>query len=277
MKKTFLARRNTLISSARLSWGAAALLVAVCALLLRLVAPDAFWSITGPLFRMGDALSENSHAAFSSLADARALSERNDALVRENAALVSENRALVMRAESFEGLLGSASAISSGILAGVVSRPPQSPYDTLLVAAGREDAVALGMAAFGEGGVPLGIVTALSAHYARVTLLSSPESVVSAWVGLDSIPLTLRGRGAGAFRATAPKSAPIQVGDAVFVPGPGALPVGTVARVDADPTTPTAEVYVAPSANIFSIDWVILRDAGEAFRRAISATSTTEL
>ena len=38
---------------------------------------------------------------------------------------------------------------ASGILAGVVARPPESPYDTLVLAAGKNAGVTLGMEVFG--------------------------------------------------------------------------------------------------------------------------------
>ena len=58
----------------------------------------------------------------------------------------------------------------SGIIAGIVARPPASPYDTLVLSAGSEEGVTLGMEAFGAGGVPLGVVSSVLANFSRVTL-----------------------------------------------------------------------------------------------------------
>lgn len=264
MKKTYLARRNALISSARFSWGALVLVCAVLLLLARLFAPNLFLQAFAPVFRASDALSARSHALWSAFGDTAHLALQNEKLMRENVAYVSENRALIKKIESVSGLaLG-----AKGIIAGVIARPPESPYDALVVSAGGEDGVIVGMEAFGEGGVPLGLVSSVSHNFSRITLFSAPGMTVNGWVGRANLPrqadapLTITGAGAGAMNASAPRSANISAGDVVFAPGPGLLPVGTVVRIDGDPASPSITLRIMPALNLFSIAWVIIRDTG---------------
>ena len=70
------------------------------------------------------------------------------------------------------------------------------------------------------------------------------------------MPLSLAGVGAGAFTATLPKAAAISVGDSAYVSGPGAVPLGTIVRIDTDPSSPTVVLYIQPLVNIFSVTWV---------------------
>lgn len=269
MKKTFLTRRNALLSVEGVPWGGLAIFFVLIALLLRLVAPNFFWSILAPLYRATDALIEGSNYIISSFGNTAELSARNVQLREENAALANENQELLQKEKAVTSLEG------QGIVAGVVARPPESPYDTLVLAAGEKAGVTIGMEAFGAGGVPLGIVSATLADFSRVTLFSAPHMIVNGWVGKDSLPLTLQGVGAGAFSAVAPRAANISVDDTVFLPGPGALPIGKITRIDSTPSLPSVELHIAPALNIFSITWVVLRDTGAAFANVpLCATPT---
>ena len=277
MKKISLARRNALLSPGNLSWGAFALAFAVLFLSIRLFAPDFFWRTLAPVFRGADAFAAMSRTALSSFGNVAALSARNDELSKENESLASENQALAQKVADISSLLGGVSAKTSpaGILAGVVARPPSSPYDTLVLSPGADEGVVPGMEAFGEGGVPLGIVSAVHPGFSRVTLFSSPEIRVDGWVGSGRLPLAIRGAGGGALSASVQRSAGIKTGDAVFVPGPGALPIGSVVRIDSDPSSPSVTLQIQPAVNLFSITWVELRASGPAFTASFSwATST---
>lgn len=269
MKRTFLAKRNALVSSTSVSWGALALAGALFFLLLRLVAPNFFWQVFTPLFRVSDTLARDSHAFFNSFSDAATLALQNEKLMNENAALANENRALLKKAASISGLVMGA----RGITAGVVARPPLSPYDTLVLAAGSEAGVTLGMEAFGAGGVPLGVVSSVLADFSRVTLFSAPNMAVNGWVGRTNVPVIINGAGAGALNASVARSAGIAAGDTVFAFGPGMLPVGVVARVDSDPASPSVTLRIMPAFNLFSIAWVVVRDTGSALRGAFSSTT----
>jgi len=256
-----------------MSWGAFALAAVVLVLLLRLLAPNAFWYVFTPAFRAADALAAGSHAVLSRFADTAALALQNEQLMRENAALASENLALAEKVSSIEGL-GSGTA---GIVAGVVARPPASPYDILVLSKGSAEDVALGMEAFGEGGVPLGIVSSVLENFSRVTPFSAPNATVEGWVGRAHTPVTLLGVGGGAMRASIAHAAGVLVGDTVFVPGPGLLPIGRVVRVDSDSSLPTVTLHIQLALNLFSIRWVELRATGPAFVDALPWATTMPL
>lgn len=276
MKKTFLARRNALLSSASFSWGFAALASVLFILLVRFLAPNTFWYAFSPVLRGADALAAEGHAIFSGFGDATKLTLKNDQLARENAALSNESQALLQKTADLEALLGSsANRSAQGIIAGVVARPPASPYDTLELSEGRNAGITLGQEAFGIGGVPLGVVTSVLNDFSRVSLFSSPRMTVHGWVGRGNIPLSIHGAGAGTLEASAARSAGIAVGDVVSAPGPGALPIATVVRVDSDPSSPSVTLQIQSAINPFSVTWVELRNTGAAFTASLSwATST---
>ncbi len=123
--------------------------------------------------------------------------------------LQNENEVLTARAQDLTKLLGGQSGSTQGstIPAGVLARPPESPYDSLVVAAGSADGIATGAEVFSSGGIPIGTVASVTAHSATIQLLSTPGVTTNGWVGENRIPLTLSGMGAGAFTAILPKAA----------------------------------------------------------------------
>lgn len=267
MKKTFLATRNTFLSSAKVSWGTFALTGALATLLLRFLAPNIFWYMFTPLFHTADTLAAESHVFFSSFGDTARLAAQNEQLVKENAALARENSIRVQKETALVALLASPFTERSGmrgIPADVVARPPMSPYDTLVLAAGSQNGVTLGQEAFGAGGIPLGVVSSVLANFSRVTLFSAPGIATQGWVGRSSITLTILGEGGGAVSANVPRSAGVLVGDIVFVPGPGRLPFGTVVRIDGDSSSPSVTLRIQSALNLFSETLVLLRDTGVA-------------
>lgn len=261
MKMTYLAKRNAILSRENISWGSGALAFAIIILLLRLIVPSAFAATVAPAFKLSNSVTAIGHEFFSVFGDTAKLSIKNEELVRQNSALSEENQALSTKLSDLAGLRGSLSS-ANNIVAGIVARPPVSPYDTFLVSGGFDIGVTLGQEAFGPGGVPLGTVTEVSDTSARVTLFTAPGVTTSGWVGKTKVPLTLLGRGGGAFEAAASRSSAIAEGDTVYLPGPGALPAGTVLRIDSDQSSPSETLRIQSAINLFSITWIELRDTG---------------
>lgn len=278
MKKTFLAKRNALLSSASISWGTGALAFAVLVLLVRLIAPNFFLQAFAPAFSVSNVIALKSNAFFNSFSDVAALAARNERLTQENSALASENQALLQKEASVNALIGtpaSQKTANPGILAGVVAHPPVSPYDTIVLSVGSSSGVMLGQEVFGEGGVPLGAVTSVTAEYSRATLFSSFGTVTHGWVKSADMPLNIFGAGGGAMSASLSRSAGVTVGDTVFAPGPGMLPIGTVVRIDSDPSAPGITLRIMPTMNPSSLTWVLVRDTGASFRSAFSLATST--
>ncbi len=270
MKKTFLAKRNSLLSSAEALWGIVALACAIVILLIRLAFPNFFWHVFTPIFRSADALSTKTHSFLSSFNNAAALTSKNEQLTNENATLAIENQTLSKKLEDISALSKSQTP-PTGILAGVVARPPESPYDTLVLSSGSQNGVALGQEAFGIGGVPVGVVSSVLHDFSRIMLFSAPNTDTSGWIGKNNLPITIFGSGGGTMKASVSRSANISAGDTVFVPGPGMLPIGSVVRVDSDPSSPSVTLRIQFATNPFSISWVTLRDVGSTL---LTATST---
>ncbi len=235
---------------------AALLALAVCAAAaLRFLAPGALTAAVAPLWRAGASLTAavGMHAPTESRASLRA---RADELAADNASLTAKNAVLAAQAADLTRLLGTRTEPEKGIVAGVVARPPVAPYDVLIIDQGARAGIREGALVSGPGGTPVGLVGDAGNVQSRVTLFSTRGIETAGWVGGNRIPLTLTGAGAGAFTAAIPRDAGAQVGDGVYVAAGGAYPVGTVVKVESDPSSPSVSLIVRPYTNPFSLTWV---------------------
>ncbi len=222
--------------------------VLVGGIFLRLFFPDALVFVASPLWKLGEGLSELSTSF-----------ESTQILTRELSELKDKNETLVQENETFRARLADigdeGAGEEQGILAGVLSRPPLSPYDVLIVGAGSEDGVSVGAYVFAKG-VPIGTIEEVGARTSRVVLFSTPDRVSEGWVGEERTPLSLVGEGSGAFIAELSREVNVASGDIVYLPGPGAYPAGTVYAVESHPSSPRAKLIISPRINLFMVTWV---------------------
>lgn len=247
MRRSYFRRRSAFFSSPGRVVALVFVILFIAVIGVRLASPSTFFSLAAPFFSIGNFF-------------AGPVDDPESAQIRADRALMNENTALQSRINDLERLLGDAAAPRPGIVAGVIARPPLAPYDTLIVAAGREHGVLHGMTVSADGGVPIGSVDMVSSTHAQVSLFSSAGRETEGWVGEERLPVTVVGKGGGAFEAMVPRDAGIPEGALVYLPGPGARPVGRVIRVEADPSSPSAKLRVEPLANIFSTVEVVIEE-----------------
>ncbi|MES2994993.1 MAG: rod shape-determining protein MreC [Patescibacteria group bacterium] len=234
--------------------------VVVLLFILRTVFPGVLTALAAPFWSAGNALTGGAGDFASIFGDKAILTQERDTLARENASLREQNAVLTARVADLTQLLGGRPEASNSILAGVMARPPVSPYDTLVLDAGERAGVRIGASVQGAGGIPLGTIESLADNSSRVLLYSAPGRVTQGWVGENRAPISLEGAGAGAFRTSVPRENAVVVGESVYVAGPGALPIGTVVRVETDPSSPRAVVHIKPVAHLFSTTWVTVSE-----------------
>lgn len=245
--------RNSLVQG---SGGAAAAVIAllvIVLILLRLLAPGVWYRLTSPIWSFGASLS--AHVAGTTESKATLRTER-DTYQEKATALSVQNAALSAQVADLTKLLGSRTAPTPGIVASVLARPPVAPYDILVIDQGTSAGVSLGALVTGNGGTPVGTIGEADANHSRVTLYSTRSIATSGWIGDARIPVTLTGEGAGAFSASVPKIAGVEVGAGVYLASAGAFPIGTVVKIETDPSSPTVSLDVRPYVNPFSLTWV---------------------
>lgn len=259
MKTQFSPRRrnrNALLAPGSSIYIFIAISIIVILFVLRAFFPGTIATLAGPLWSVGTRATDTSGGIAAFFGDKATLAHERDSRAREVELLQAQNAALVARAADLERLLGGRTEPVAGVLAGVLVRPPVSPYDTLVIDQGTRAGVMVGQMVRGAGGIPLGTIESVSGESARVLLYSAPGRVTEGWVGELRTPVSLEGASAGAFRTSVPRESIVPVGEQVYLPGGGALPIGSVVRVDTDPSSPQAVIHVKPYTSPFSLTWV---------------------
>ena len=148
-------------------------------------------------------------------------------------------------------------SVDEGVLASVLSKPNQSPYDTLIVDIGEGKTVEVGnIVIFGE--TMLGIVDAVYGRVVKIRLFSSPGVELDVVIGEDHIPATIVGRGGGAFRTTLPRGITIEEKDIALFPLFHAWIIGMVEKVESKQSRSFQTILLSSPVNIFELRWLTI-------------------
>ena len=188
----------------------------------------------------------------------RRLEAERESLIRAglmNAYLLDENRQ--MRAA-----LNRNTEIDRGTVASVLAGPARTPYDTLIIDAGKNENVVLGGLAVSPSGYALGTVTSVFDRSAVVTLFSSSQHATRVTIGTSSLhSLKAVGNGGGTFEIQVPREIIVEEGSVVLLPGSPPYPLGAVEKIIAKETSAYQSVLFAHPINIFSVRTVIIMHA----------------
>lgn len=130
------------------------------------------------------------------------------------------------------------------VIAGVIARPPHTPYDTLLLDRGEQGGVLRDAPVYYGKGLALGYVREVYSRTALVTLFSSPGVEATVYIFGPDIFTTAHGEGGGVVRVSVPQGLMVRAGDLVVLPSLSAKVLGTVAYVESVPTEPEQSAYV---------------------------------
>ena len=172
----------------------------------------------------------------------------------DRTALALENRELI---ETF-----GRSPARKGILAAVLTSPPRSLYDTVVLDAGRREGVSEGSLVL-VGPVALGAIVRVASHTSVAELYSTAGVKTPMLVRRESIsiPIQAIGMGGGAFTSVLPKETSVFEGDSVFMPGLVPILFGTVDSIESTPTGSFQTLYISSPVNITSLRFVEIRTA----------------
>lgn len=154
------------------------------------------------------------------------------------------------------------------VLGVILSRPPVSPYDTLIVDIGSDDGVKIGNRVYAEGDVLIGDVEEVFGGQAKVGLFSAPGRITSVLVGTSTVAAEAVGRGNGNFTTKLPSGTKIAVGAIVSLPHIHTHTFGVVGSVSLDSSASVQTILFSAPVNIHQLQFV------EIDRSSSTATSS---
>jgi len=157
-----------------------------------------------------------------------------------------------------------------GLAAAVITRPAGAFAEAVVVSVGASDGVEKDAPVVTAAGL-VGLVTRVGSHSSRVTLLTDPQSAVSALdVATGAAGIVRHGRGVGStlILDRVPKDKRVRVGDTIVTAGwrtgrleslyPKGIQIGRVTSVGQADTDLYKQVQVEPFADVGSLDAVIV-------------------
>lgn len=190
------------------------------------------------------------------------------ALLEENIILKEKNSSLELRIMDLNNfnlpndiLLASIGRDSGEkiIVASVLTHPPQTPYDVIIIDIGSNDAVVMASEVFLPEGPVIGKVVEVFPKNSKVKLFSSSGESTNAILERNNVPVILKGVGGGNFKMAIPHDIDVEKGDRVLYPGLPARLIAIVGEINVRPTDSFKEVLARSPGNIFSIRSVFVK------------------
>ena len=168
----------------------------------------------------------------------------------------TENTIRKLQVENNELRTRSGAVPEDRLLARVVGRPNQLPYDMLMLDRGAQHGVVLQAPVFLGTDQVIGFVSKVNEKTSLVTLITTAGFTASAYVLGPNIYTYAEGMGGGVLRVRVPQGILLQVGDLVVFPAIDSGVYGEVSSVETAPTQPEQHGYVSTSIPLQSLYYV---------------------
>jgi len=143
------------------------------------------------------------------------------------------------------------------IVADVIRRPNETPYDTLVVHKGSEDGVVTGALVYAEETV-VGTVVRAFTDSALVMLFSTPDVKSPVYIYGPDIFAYAYGMGGGVLRVSVPQGIAVKEGDPVAIPMADSGVYGLVSHIESVESNPEQYAYVTQEPALQSMRFVAI-------------------
>lgn len=189
------------------------------------------------------------------------LQKENDALkaeIAEMEARVSERTLLAKENAELKSAMGR-DDMPSFTLAAILSKPPRSAYDTLLVDGGSRAGIAVGQLVYADGHTPIGAVSETTPTTAVVLLFSAPKQTTNFRLMPGGIDVDALGQGGGNFSIEVPHEVTATADTVLVTKDIHPKVVATFVRVVSDARDPFQTLLFASPANFNDLSFVQIR------------------
>jgi len=147
---------------------------------------------------------------------------------------------------------------NSRVLAGVISKPPQSPYDTFVLDAGSENGIVVGDKVYISDTVLVGEIASVTGKNSIVNLFSKSGMTNALSDERTGATYQISGDGGANMSVEAPKDADILWGDTFSYPSLATSVVGSVFYIDQSAQASFKTVFLRVPGNVFQTKWVFV-------------------
>ncbi len=191
----------------------------------------------------------------------RTLIAKNVSLENELASLKLKEidyEALTLQNQDLKNLLGRGDSNSPRTLSRILSKPPYTPYDILIIDIGSESGVSVGDRVYISGNILVGAVQNVTPNTSLVRLFSSGGLTNEAILSRTGESFALVGQGSANFKIEVPKDADIIWGDTFNYPNISPAVLGSVYYIDTSSQSSFKTVYLKIPGNVFLAKYVFV-------------------
>ncbi|MCX6754374.1 MAG: hypothetical protein NTU81_00905 [Candidatus Nomurabacteria bacterium] len=153
-------------------------------------------------------------------------------------------------------LLGRVPATHNFILGNILSKPNNSPYDTLIIDIGSSLNIKEGDQVYASGNIPIGTISKVYDKTSLVSLYTNPGFKTEGFMDITNASVELTGRGGGNFEMIIPIDLSAPKGTLVYLPGSSSLVVAVIDEVLSKPSDPFKKVILSSPVNVQNIKWI---------------------
>ncbi|OHA47308.1 MAG: hypothetical protein A2541_00790 [Candidatus Taylorbacteria bacterium RIFOXYD2_FULL_36_9] len=170
--------------------------------------------------------------------------------------LLADNNILRNENEVLKDLLGRKEIKGKTVLASILVKPPQIPYDTLIVDIGEDYEIKVGDKVLASANVYIGEISEVLTHSSKIILYSSPDQKLPVKLGTNSVSVEAIGMGGGNFNISLPREVEVKEGDTIVIPSITANVFGIVEKVDFKEKDSFQTVLFKSPVNISELNFV---------------------
>ncbi len=141
-------------------------------------------------------------------------------------------------------------------IASILVKPGISPYDIIIVDAGKNDGIFVGEKVMADVSVFIGEVVEVYDYSSKIKLYSSPGEKISVLIGPNNVTQEAMGVGDGNFTVQVPKEIGIKEGDSIVIPSISSNIFGIVEKVESKSTDSFQSVLFKSPVNIQELSFV---------------------
>jgi cell shape-determining protein MreC len=153
-------------------------------------------------------------------------------------------------------LLGRLPVNNNFVLGNILTKPNQSPYDTLIVDIGMEQGINQENKVYAYGTLPIGYISKAYEKNSLISLYSNPGQKTEGFINDTNISVELIGRGGGNFEMIIPMELIIENKTAIYLPGPKSEIIAIVEEIISSPSDPYKKVILRSPVNVQNLKWV---------------------
>ncbi len=170
--------------------------------------------------------------------------------------LMAINSTLTTENETLKDLLGRKDIKTKSVLAKILVKPPQTPYDMLTVDIGSDFDVKVGDKVVANANVYIGEVSEVFPRTSKVILYSTPGRKLSVVLGTNSATVEAVGTGGGNFNIFLPREVEVKENDVIVIPAITANVFGIVEKINFKETDSFQTVLFKSPVNISELNFV---------------------